>query len=64
MCLYLRMCVCVCYVVLVSGNHLSSDVTCHLMASRGTPNRECDKTGLPEVHTRISIHVYKLNILY
>jgi len=39
-------------VVVVPGDHLCSDVTCHLVAVRGTPTRVCDRTEVPKVCIR------------
>jgi hypothetical protein len=46
-CVCLYLCTYVCYIaVLVPEYPLRSNVTCHLVAERGTPTRECDTTGL------------------
>jgi len=57
-CLFVCLFVCtyVCYsVVLVPGNPLGSDVTCHSVAVCGTPTRECDTTDLHKVYVRYEL---------
>jgi hypothetical protein len=59
-CMYVRMYVYVCIymyvctvvVVVVAGDPLRSDATCHLVAVRGTPTRLCDRTDFPKVYIR------------
>jgi hypothetical protein len=51
--MYVCMYVCMyadCTVVVVPGDPLGSDVTCHLVVVRGTPTRMCDRTDVPKVY--------------
>ena len=64
MCMYVRIYVCMLHVVQVPGNPLRSDVTCHLVAVRGTPNRHFDRTDLPKVYGSLSIHACKLKVVH
>ena len=51
-------CLYVCYtVVLVPDSPLRSDVTCHPVALRGSPTRDCDTTDFPKVYKDMYLRV-------